>query len=89
MFVHIFLLCYNEERMLPHTLKHYKTNFPNAIITLFDNHSTDRSVEIAKEAGCNVAYFSSSDQQDEQKNDLGEKLYVEKSCRKGILGDHV
>lgn len=67
MLVHIFLLCYNEELMLPHTLKHYKTNFPNAIITLFDNHSTDRSVEIAKEAGCNIAYFASSEQQDEQK----------------------
>ena len=66
MTVHIFLLCYNEERMLPHTLRHYRTNFPNAIITIFDNHSTDRSVEIAKEANCRVVPFDSKEQQDEQ-----------------------
>ena len=50
--MNIFLLCYNEELMLPHTLKHYKTRFPNATITIFDNYSTDRSKQIAEEAGC-------------------------------------
>ncbi len=64
--IHIFLLCYNEEQMLPYTLQHYKTNFPNAKITIFDNHSTDRSVQIAKEAGCDIAYFASNEQQDEK-----------------------
>jgi len=64
--MNIFLLCYNEELMLPHTLKHYKTNFPNASITIFDNNSTDRSVTIAKEAGCQVISFDSKEQQDEQ-----------------------
>jgi glycosyltransferase involved in cell wall biosynthesis len=66
MSIHIFLLCYNEELMLPHTLRHYKTNFPSATITIFDNHSTDRSVQIAEEAGCTVVPYDSNDQQDEQ-----------------------
>lgn len=64
--IHIFLLCYNEELMLPHTLRHYKTKFPHAKITIFDNRSTDRSVQIAEEAGCQVIPFDSKEQQDEQ-----------------------
>jgi glycosyltransferase involved in cell wall biosynthesis len=64
--INIFLLCYNEELMLPYTLKHYKTRFPSAVITIFDNHSTDRSVEIAEKAGCRVVTYDSNGQQDEQ-----------------------
>lgn len=64
--INIFLLCYNEELMLPHTIHHYKTRFPSATITIFDNFSTDRSVEIATQAGCKVATYDSKGQQDEK-----------------------
>lgn len=66
MTVHIFLLCYNEELMLPNTLRHYQTNFPNAKITIFDNYSTDRSADIAYAAGCRVVKYESNEQQNEQ-----------------------
>jgi len=66
MSISIFLLCYNEELMLPHTLKHYRTRFPNASITIFDNYSTDRSATIAEEAGCRVIKYDSKEQQDEK-----------------------
>lgn len=44
--IELFLLCFNEQRMIPHTLNYY-TQFCNQI-TIFDNDSTDNSVELIK-----------------------------------------
>ena len=52
--VNIFLLCYNEEILIRDAIKHYKKFIPNCIITIMDNKSTDNSVKIAKEEGCNI-----------------------------------
>jgi glycosyltransferase involved in cell wall biosynthesis len=63
--INIFILCYNEELVIPHTLRHYRTHFPNANITIYDNESTDRSREIAEEWGCRVISWSSGNIQNE------------------------
>lgn len=42
---HVYALCYNESRLLPHFLRHYKQ--ADRIIIL-DNESTDNSIDIIK-----------------------------------------
>lgn len=64
--VHVFLLCYNEELMLPYTIQYYRSRFPEAEITIIDNHSTDNSCQIAEANGCRVHKYDSNNQMDEQ-----------------------
>jgi hypothetical protein len=57
MSLHVYLLCHNEEVLLPHAIEHYRRRVPHATFTILDNESDDRSVAIAKELGCSVATF--------------------------------
>ena len=77
--VNIFLLCFNESILLPKTVTFYKSRFPNCNITIYDNMSTDNSVEIAKELGCNVCTFDSGG-----RNDVRIKRNIANTCWKNI-----
>ncbi|HUV84675.1 MAG TPA: glycosyltransferase family 2 protein [Methanosarcinales archaeon] len=53
--IETFTFCYNEEKMLPYFLRHYSQY---GSITIFDNQSTDNSVNIAKQFGANIIEFN-------------------------------
>jgi glycosyltransferase involved in cell wall biosynthesis len=77
--INVFLLCYNEEILIPHTIAHYKKYLPSCEITIYDNNSTDNSVEIAKKIGCNVISWFSNNKADEYAI-----LHIKNNCWKNI-----
>ena len=77
--ISIFLLCYNEEILIPYALEHYRRFFPSATFTVYDNYSTDNSAELAKSLGCRVLYFNTKDELDEFK-----QTFLKNNCWKDV-----
>lgn len=59
--VHVHAICWNEEKLMPFFLRHY-SSFCDKIF-IYDNKSTDRSVEIAKKNPKVVVESYSTDNQ--------------------------
>jgi len=84
MVIEAFILCYNEERMIRHTLNHY-TKFCERI-TIIDNNSTDDSINLAKKhyPNVNVEFFDSGGQ---YREDL--QINIRNNCWKNSRADYV
>lgn len=52
--VAVILPCYNEETAIAQTVKSFRAALPNSTIYVYDNNSTDRTVEVARRAGAVV-----------------------------------
>ncbi len=52
----ILIPCYNEELTVADVVAQFRAQLPEAIIYVFDNNSTDRTVERAREAGARVLF---------------------------------
>lgn len=50
----VLIPCYNEELTVGKVVQDFRQQLPDADIYVFDNNSTDRTVEIAKESGARV-----------------------------------
>lgn len=50
----VLIPCYNEERTIGKVIADVKTNIPEAVIYVYDNNSTDKTSDIAREAGAVV-----------------------------------
>lgn len=50
----VLIPCYNEEKNIQKVITDFKNALPEAVIYVYDNNSTDRTGEMAKEAGAVV-----------------------------------
>lgn len=74
--------------MLPFTVKHYQRCFPGCKIVICDNESTDSSVKLAKELGCEVRTFSTNRQYNEYtQTDMKNTLWKEATTKWVIFCD--
>lgn len=54
----ILIPCHNEEMTIAQVVSAFRTELPDARILVFDNNSTDRTVEVATDAGATIMYES-------------------------------
>lgn len=52
----ILIPCYNEQLTVGDVVRSFRTELPGSDIWVFDNNSTDRTVEVARDAGARVAF---------------------------------
>lgn len=52
----VLIPCYNEEQTVAKVVQDAREALPEAVIYVYDNNSTDRTVELAKEAGAVVRF---------------------------------
>ena len=57
----VLIPCYNEEKTIAKVVADARTALPEAVVYVYDNNSTDRTVELAKEAGAAVVGTGRSD----------------------------
>lgn len=83
-FLTVYTIAYNEELMLPFMIKWYRERFPSCHIVVYDNESTDKTVNIALEHGCEVLKHDSN-------NEIRDDLYLEikNNCWKSARTDWV
>jgi glycosyltransferase involved in cell wall biosynthesis len=54
----VYILAYNEHYKIKFAIEHYRARFPECPIIVYDNGSTDDTVQIAKENNCEVRDYS-------------------------------
>lgn len=63
----IYTIAYNESLSLQFMIDHYRSRFSNCHIVLYDNCSTDTTVEVAKANNCEIRVFDTNNQINELK----------------------
>lgn len=56
----IFTVTFNEEFHMQYMINHYRKNFPNCKIVVYDNYSTDNTVNICKNNNVEVIFFDTN-----------------------------
>lgn len=64
--LHVFTITWNEGKIIQDFINWYQNRVPGCKITVWDNMSTDNTVDIALANNCEVIRFDTGDQMDEQ-----------------------
>lgn len=84
--IDIYLLCFNEEKILQFVIDHYRKYMPNGNIIFYDNMSTDKSVDIMKENGCEIRRFDTGNTFNDQIHiDIKNNCWKESSQNDWVL----
>ncbi len=80
----VLIPCYNEEKTISKVVKDYKNALPQADIYVYDNNSTDNTVELAENAGAIVRH-----EYKQGKGNVIRKMFseIEADCYLMIDGD--
>ena len=52
----VLIPCYNEEKTIEKVVLDWRESLPEAVVYVYDNNSTDRTADIAQEAGAVVRH---------------------------------
>lgn len=63
--LHVFTVTWNEDKILPDFIKWYRDRIPNCLITIYDNQSTDKTVQIGLDNNCEIISFNTRETMDE------------------------
>jgi glycosyltransferase involved in cell wall biosynthesis len=66
--IDVYLLCFNEEKILPFVIEHYKKYMPNANVIFYDNMSTDNSEKIILDSGYKIRKFDTGNTFDDARH---------------------
>jgi glycosyltransferase involved in cell wall biosynthesis len=80
----VYTITYNEAVLMQFMIDHYRSRFPNCHIVVYDNNSTDKTVEIAKANGCEIRGYDSNNQLDD-----GLHMRIKNTCWKDAATDWV
>ena len=83
--IETFTITHNEQRILPQYIKWYQKFVDK--ITIYDDHSTDNTVEIALNNECSVISFGNDDFDDRLNNDVRNNSWKNSKADWIIVGD--
>jgi hypothetical protein len=63
----VYTVDYNEELQIQFMIDHYRSRFPDCHIVVYDNMSTDRTVEICLNNDCEVISYDTNNQIQDRK----------------------
>ncbi|MBI4136502.1 glycosyltransferase [Candidatus Roizmanbacteria bacterium] len=80
----VYTVTYNEELLIQFMINHYRQRFPGCRIVVYDNISTDKTVQIALANDCELVSFNTNGQYQE-----GRQIQIRNTCWKDASTDWV